>query len=348
VRKKAPEWPAFGQERLLDLRRDPHLLLHLRLLHRLAIETGVFDRDRRFGGRAFSSAPRVEPERKDPFSRLSRYSTPMRRSPATRRPAVDVAHELQRHALDVADAERDGAHVDVGQLAVEQVGEDLRLARCGTLPRESCGSVAKLVPGQRLLPRPRASLNSSSCSAPASMMKPRSAPVTSIAESSTSASTSSSTRPLPSARRPSSSAAICRRSPMAVVVALSWAGAGVGEQEDQLGAARPSEPDAVAVDQRALGDWLVVDVGAVARLLVANDEAAVVGHDLGVVARDLAAGQAQIVGLAPADAERVLADRHDAPAERVGDLQACVWHFEGSLSNAEDETERRQRADQRR
>ena len=53
------------------------------------------------------------------------------------------------------------------------------------------------------------------------MMNPRSAPLTSMAESSTSDSTSSSTRPEPSARRPSSSAVIWRRSPMAVVADFS-------------------------------------------------------------------------------------------------------------------------------
>ena len=52
----------------------------------------------------------------------------MRRSSPTASAAIDVAHELQRHAEDVADAERDGAHVHVGQLAVEQVGDDARLA----------------------------------------------------------------------------------------------------------------------------------------------------------------------------------------------------------------------------
>ena len=57
------------------------------------------------------------------------------------------------------------------------------------------------------------------------MMKPRSAPVTSIAESSTIASTSSRTRPEPSARSPSSSAAICRSSVAAEIALFSTDGA---------------------------------------------------------------------------------------------------------------------------
>ena len=132
--------------------------------------------------------------------------------------------------------------------------------------------VAKLPPGSVLRPRARAILNSSSSVGAASMMKPRSAPLTSIAESSTSASTSSSTRPEPSARSPSSSAAIWRRSPIAVVVALLDGGRAVGEQEHHLGAAAAAEPDAVAVHERPLGDLLAVDVGAVARALVAEEE----------------------------------------------------------------------------
>ena len=39
---------------------------------------------------------------------------------------------------------------------------------------------------------------------------------------------------------------------------------------------------------------------------------------LNLIARDLAAGQTQIVGLAPADAEGVFRDRHDAPAAPHG------------------------------
>ena len=192
--------------------------------------------------------------------------------------------------------------------------------------------VAKLVPDSVCWRRPRASLNSSTSSALASMMKPRSAPVTSIAESSTSASTSSSTRPLPSARRPSSSAAICRRSPIAVVVALSCAGAvSASRKTSSAPPVRPSRMRSPC-DERPLGDRLVVDVRAVARLLVADQEYAVGREDLGVIARDFAAGQPQIVGLPAADAEGVLLDRHDAAAQSVGDLEAGVRHG-GSLSN---------------
>src|SRR5258708_13412081 len=89
------------------------------------------------------------------------------------------------------------------------------------------------------------------------------------------------------------------------------------------------------MDERTVaGDGLVVDVRAVARLLVADHEVAARGHNLSVIAGHFAAGQAQVVRLTPADAERLFADRHDPPAERVRDLQPGVWHFEGKSINS--------------
>jgi hypothetical protein len=106
----------------------------------------------------------------------------------------------------------------------------------------------------------------------------------------------------------------------------------VGQEEDQLGAPGAPQADAVAVHQRPIaGDGLVVDEGAVAGLLVPDEETAAGGHDFGVVPGDLAAGQAQVVGLPPADAERFLGDWHDSPAEGVGDFQAGIWHWRVNL-----------------
>ena len=73
--------------------------------------------------------------------------------------------------------------------------------------------VSNVRPGSVTRPRPRPILKSRVPSVPASMMNPRSAPVTSMDESITIVNTSSSTRPEPSRRRLSSSAAICRKSP---------------------------------------------------------------------------------------------------------------------------------------
>src|SRR5262249_44103155 len=103
-------------------------------------------------------------------------------------------------------------------------------------------------------------------------------------------------------------------------------GSGVGEEEDQLGPARSPEADPIAVRERPLRHRLVVDERAVARLLVADEEPRPGRDDLGVVARDLAAGEPEIVGFAPPDPERILPDRHDPAAERIGDFQSGVRH----------------------
>ena len=51
----------------------------------------------------------------------------------------------------------------------------------------------------------------------------------------------------------------------------------------------------------------------------------------GVVARDVAAHQLQVVAAAPTDGKHRLVDRHDPPTESVGDLEATVWH--GGMSD---------------
>ena len=157
------------------------------------------------------------------------------------------------------------------------------------------------------------------------MMKPRSAPVTSIAASSTSASTSSSTRPEPSARRPSSSAASWRRSLTALACDRSVCAGRVAGQEHDVGAAGAAELDAIAVRQLVLGDRLAVDEGAVARALVAQDPVAVLLDDLGVLARHVAADQAEVALGAAADAQQRLVDRDDALAEAVVYFEPGVW-----------------------
>ena len=58
---------------------------------------------------------------------------------------------------DVADAERHGAHVHVGEIAVEQVGDDLRSRRSRTLPPGILRLVLKPLPGSVMRPLARAS-----------------------------------------------------------------------------------------------------------------------------------------------------------------------------------------------
>ena len=102
----------------------------------------------------------------------------------------------------------------------------------------------------------------------------------------------------------------------------------IGQQEDHLRAAGAAQADAVAVHERPLGDLLAVDVGAVAGIAVAQHEMVVLQRDFGVVARDFAAGQPEVVGLAPADLELPLGDGDDAPPEGVGHFQSGVGHGE--------------------
>jgi hypothetical protein len=107
-----------------------------------------------------------------------------------------------------------------------------------------------------------------------------------------------------------------------------------GQQEDHLRPAGPAQPDAIAMDEDAVGDLLAVDVGAVARIAVPQREVVALERDFRVVARDFAAREPQVVGLAPADLELVLGNRNDAPAEGVGDFEAGVGHGEQSRSTA--------------
>ena len=81
------------------------------------------------------------------------------------------------------------------------------------------------------------------------MMKPRSAPVTSIAESSTSASTSSSTRPDPSAAQPFEQRRHLPQLRRGRDGALFHRRRLVVDEEDDLGVAGIPEPDLVAVRQ---------------------------------------------------------------------------------------------------
>jgi hypothetical protein len=98
------------------------------------------------------------------------------------------------------------------------------------------------------------------------------------------------------------------------------------EQEHELRAAAPAQAHEVAVFQGMLGDGLAVHVGAVPGAAVAQDVLAAVERDLGVVARDVAADQLQVVAAAPAHREHRLVDLDDPPTESVGDFEATVWH----------------------
>src|SRR5687768_15671106 len=97
-------------------------------------------------------------------------------------------------------------------------------------------------------------------------------------------------------------------------------------EEHHVRPAGASELDAIAMRQLVLGDRLAVDVGAIARSLVAQDPVAVGLDDLGMLARHVAAHQAEIALRPPADAQQGLVDGDDALAESVVDFEARVSH----------------------
>ena len=151
------------------------------------------------------------------------------------------------------------------------------------------------------------------------MMKPRSAPVTSIAESSTIASTSSSTRPEPSARSPSSSAAICRSSLAADTALVSTDGASSSTKNTiSVSPAWPSRiwsPCASTFSLCFSPLTKVPNRDCLSRMMQAPFSSA----DLGVDARDVGARQPQVGFAAASDREQRLVDVDDAAPERVGD-----------------------------
>ena len=116
------------QQRLLNRRRHLQLLLELRLVERLAVQPRVLDRQRRFGRQRVERRRSREADRRAPRSRLSRYSTPIDLVGAFLLGALDVAHQAQRRAQHVADAERDRAGVQLREVAVEQILDDRLLA----------------------------------------------------------------------------------------------------------------------------------------------------------------------------------------------------------------------------
>jgi len=111
----------------LNRRGDLELLLELRLVERLAVEPRVLDRERRFG------AERLERGlRRRRFQRATVAAVEIEDADdlvgAPLLGALDVAHEAQRRAEHLPDAERDGARVELREVAVEQILDDLLLA----------------------------------------------------------------------------------------------------------------------------------------------------------------------------------------------------------------------------
>ena len=138
-RRRLEEGPAvarLGQQRLLDFGGDADVLFELRLLERRSIEARVLDRQRGLGGERLEGAAGRRGQQRPALARVEiEHADAARGNRPDRGGVLDVAHHVQRHAQDVADAERHRAHVDVGQLAVEEVGDQPRVARLEDLFR---------------------------------------------------------------------------------------------------------------------------------------------------------------------------------------------------------------------
>ena len=118
---------AFGQQRALDFRGDLQLVLDARLLERFAIEPRVFDRDAGFGRERIERGARMRREQAALFAAVEIQHADVP-GIGLHVGAIEIADHAQRNARDVADAELHRAEVDVGEIAVEQVGDDLQLA----------------------------------------------------------------------------------------------------------------------------------------------------------------------------------------------------------------------------
>ena len=272
-----------------------------------------------------SSAARVELERSEPFFAAVEVEHADAALLAHRFGAIEIAHESKRHAQDVADAERDGSLVDVRKIAVEEVGDDARFPGAenflGYLAAGGEAAARNRVAAARtrhleleLVGRRRqhdeASLGAADFDRRIEHQRQH------VVEDAPGAERA---QPFEQRRNLPQVAYGCRRG-------LVDGGRVVSEQEHHLGAAAASEPDPIAMDERLLGDLLTVDVGSVTRVLVADEERVVLGIDLGVIARDLAAGKSEVVGFAPPDFEVSFRDRNDAAAQRVGHFKAGIGH----------------------
>ena len=113
----------FGKQRALDFGGELQLALHPRLLRRFAIEPRAFDRRRGFSG-----------DRLERAARGARHQLPLLAAVEVQHAdrallgvgarLIEVPHDPQWRAEDVADAQRDGAEMLPGKIALAQVGDD--------------------------------------------------------------------------------------------------------------------------------------------------------------------------------------------------------------------------------
>ena len=315
----------LGQERPLDLGADRHLLLEAGFLERVSIEPRVVDRERRFRRERLERrtslarqqralVPSVEIEHADLSGLLDLSGM------VDDRRRVDVANELERDRQDVADAERDRADVVVLQLAVQQIGDDARLAG-----REN-------LLGNLLTGRKREARQRDVVTVPAELELETSCRVGEHDEAALGAG-HRDRRVEDQREHLVEHAARSERSQRIEqggdLVQIAAGGRRCGKrgrpgmvgQEDEIGAAAPADVDAIPVLEQAFRDRFTVDERAAAGPAIPQREPVAAARDLGVVARDVGAAQMEIVAAAPPDLEQILVDRNDPRAERVGDFE---------------------------
>ena len=166
--------------------------------------------------------------------------------------ALDVAHEPQRRAQHVADAERHRARVQRREVAVEQVLDDRLLAGREDLLGNLAARLERPARQRDLAARPRQLELERAAPASASMMKPRSAPVTSMRRVEHERQHLVEHAARPERAQPFEQRAIWRRSPAAAAGDRGSPGRSSFE-ETTSAAPIAAELDAVAVLEHALG-----------------------------------------------------------------------------------------------
>ena len=315
---------AGGQQGLLYLRRRGHLLVEPGLLHRGPVEPRVVDGHGRLGGQGVEGGAGLRGQQV-----ALRAAVEIEHADAAvlggRVPRLDVAHQAQRHAQHVADAERDGALVLVGEVAVEQIGLDARPARAEDLLRYLAAGLER-VPRQRGLVARAAQLELEPVVVARQHDETAFGPAD--GDSGVEDHRQHVVEHLAGAQRPQPLQQHRDLVQLADGGALRGAGGGglVVRQEDELGPLPLAEPDPVAVREPVLRDGLAVHEDAVAGPAVAEAEAAVGGGDLGVDARHVGVRQVQVAPDPPPDGEWVLVQEDHPPSVLITDLESRLSH----------------------
>ena len=118
----------LGQERALNLGGELQILLEPRLFRRLAVQARAFDGGRGLGRERFERplGRRRQQSSSFPAVQIQHTDRPLRRAP---HPAGPRSEREKGRTEDVADAERQRAHVLPRQAVVRQIHEHLLLPR---------------------------------------------------------------------------------------------------------------------------------------------------------------------------------------------------------------------------